>query len=414
MVSEHRPSPRQLFVTGTARSGSTLLLRMLATHPRLALACDPFLFFFKLLRDAILEGRAGGQPGEPLQDFYYHPARVEQLGLLLKADMHPPFAQAAWRANLPAILQRMAVENPVLASHAARIAGQDFRQALDSALELVGAHGPRQAAWTGFKEVWIIPFLPALARSFPQARFVVIQRDPRGVIASLLGLAQRDPSQMAHVVSYLRHWRLQAALLWLYARMPLMNGRLFMLRYEDLVRRPQETAGELCSFLELELHSDMLDASRYRDGAGGVWRGNPASGAVLRRIEPGLAEGWRAGLSSGLLKLVELVCWPDMEMFGYAPLSHDPLGLAQDPEMAQAFAEQERGDFSWRSDQGQPARELGAELTRRLLLGLSPQEAPAEMLRGAFLFADLHAELFELCRRRQETQAGPRRSFVGR
>ncbi len=390
-MSAARVEPGQLFITGTARSGSTLLLRMLAAHPRLALASDPFLFFFKLLRDVVLGGPATGD--EPLQDFYYRPGRAEQLTALLAADLDLPFAHDAWQANLPHTLTRLALENPSLRDGASGLAGHTFQKVMDSALALMASLGDGSPAWVGFKEVWVCPFLPALARSYPQARFLVIQRDPRGVAASLLGLARRDPSQMAHLVSYLRHWRLQAALLTRFQEEPLLAGRLLMVRYEDLVRQPRALAQELCSFLELEPDPGLADASRWRGGDGQVWTGNPASGEPLYRVAPEMAQGWRASLAPETLKLVELVCWPDMELFGYQPLSGDPASLPRDPQVALTYARQEQGRFSWRSDQGQPVLELGAELTRRLLLELPTEALTSSLVEAAFLFPEIHASL---------------------
>jgi len=55
--------------------------------------------------------------------------------------------------------------------------------------------------WVGMKEVWIIEFLTPLARAYPEARFIVIMRDPRAVIASMQALARSDPSQLAHTIA---------------------------------------------------------------------------------------------------------------------------------------------------------------------------------------------------------------------
>ena len=41
-----------LFVTGTARSGTNLVARMLDAHPEVSVACDPYFPLFHSLRNA--------------------------------------------------------------------------------------------------------------------------------------------------------------------------------------------------------------------------------------------------------------------------------------------------------------------------------------------------------------------------
>ena len=50
-----RPSP--LFVTGTTRSGGTLLARALSAHKEIMVASDPYLEMFRSLRNAIVRDR---------------------------------------------------------------------------------------------------------------------------------------------------------------------------------------------------------------------------------------------------------------------------------------------------------------------------------------------------------------------
>ena len=73
-----------------------------------------------------------------------------------------------------------------------------------------------------------------LARAFPDARIIVIERDPRAILASLAAMAERDVTQAAHVVSYLRHWRKNVVLARRFERDPALEGRLLRLAYEEL------------------------------------------------------------------------------------------------------------------------------------------------------------------------------------
>jgi hypothetical protein len=76
-------------------------------------------------------------------------------------------------------------------------------------------------------------------------------------------------------------------------------NRQFQLKFEDLVNQPEDTVGNLCQFLRLELHPDMLEpykekAQRMTDGVNAV---SEMSGDLKfhlhERIEPGAAERWK-------------------------------------------------------------------------------------------------------------------------
>jgi hypothetical protein len=390
---------KPLFLVGPARSGSTLLAKLLDAHPAVNLAIDPFLPLFRCLRDCLLAEHAGFRPGEPLQDFYYRPARRAQLEALMEADLETVFPDQTWRQLADLARARLGLENPGLVPALKRVGGRDFTQAFSSALDVVAVGGTGGETWVGMKEVWVIDFLPALARAFPEARFVVINRDPRGMLASLLRLARRDPSQMAHAVSYLRHWRKQIACLERYRQWPLISERLFTVRYEDLVEDPARQALALCGFLGLDYHEAMLDPTGYRGRDVGLpWPGNAASGRPLSRIETAQAVAWRRWLDSAICRLAELICWPDLELGGYWPMSADVRQLSADHGLWPTFLDLDRGDFSWRSDLGNPLLDFGAELTRRLMLQSDPALLETEPARCAFLFPEVGRRLGAIMR----------------
>lgn len=81
---------------------------------------------------------------------------------------------------------RASLESPRLDEQLVGISGGTFRNLCDSALDRIAcARNGENAVWVGTKELWTIEFIPVLAAAYPEARFVVTQRDPRVMIASL-------------------------------------------------------------------------------------------------------------------------------------------------------------------------------------------------------------------------------------
>jgi hypothetical protein len=390
---------RPLFVTGTARSGSNLLARMLDAHPDATVACDPFFPLFPPLRDALVAAsadpavRASLDPGAPLQDYYGTDARIRLLDAVQAGDLDVPLPAGAWAALRPAIARRMRHDCADLIPHLPEVAGPTYRALVADGLRLIEkARDAAGRAWVGFKDVWIVEFFRPLARAFPDARFLVIVRDPRAVVASMHAIERIDATQVAHTLSYARHWRKGVAFAEHYQGDPALAGRLRVVAYEDLVRAPEPTARGLCEFLGIPFVPAMLDASRYPDYATvGTWAGNSSFEAALGGISPELAERWRTALEPGARKLVELVCGPEMRRAGYAPD-----GAGADRADGEAFAylvRNGRQPLAWRSDLGDPLLDYGLELGRAALLAAPLETLDGPLVRRAFLFEDVFRRL---------------------
>lgn len=106
---------------------------------------------------------------------------------------------------------------------------------------------------------------PTLADWFPAACFIVMMRDPRDIIASMLDVGERH--RAASVPSlFVASGRDVAALVRLYRSYyaPLgqawtrLAGRTLVLRYEDLVRDPATSLARLTAFTGLTLRAEHL------------------------------------------------------------------------------------------------------------------------------------------------------------
>jgi hypothetical protein len=380
---------RPIFVLGLARSGTNLLARILDRHPRVAVALDPLLPLFRALRNEVVAARAPLgvrerlDPGAPFQDYYFAPDGAALLDCILDGSAELPVASADAARLRESIAARAALESPALAGRMSMLAGADFHAILRSALGIVATTKPR-AAWVGSKEVWVFEFVPLLARAFPDARFYAIERDPRAIVASLVAMAERDPTQAAHPPSYMRHWRKSIALSRRFAADPALGKRFRAVSYEHLVADPGAEARRICEELELEFSPTMLELSA--EG----WAGNSSYAHVDRDVYASSRERWRRGLSPEVIRTSDFLCGPEMALTDYRPETPPRL----DESVLGYLERAGRQAGSWRSDSGDVTSDLGGEALRYALLGVQGA-VDIGLLRRYFLFA----ETFEAIRR---------------
>ena len=366
-----------LIVTGPARSGTTLVARALSAHPRVEVAVDPLLPLVRATRDAL--AAAAGIPlpaGTPFLDGYGSARDRAVLDAVWEGDL----GVAAQAPPGPALAARAAHEAPDLAAALAALEGSTARDLWESALAAIARVRRAPAgSWAGTKEVWAAPLIPAMARAWPDARFVLVRRDPRAVAAS--NLAVGDPAQAGHPLSAARAWRAQEAVV---ARLrgEGLGARIHVVAFEALVADPGPALAGLCAFLGVEEDRGLLDAGRARGADGRPFAANTSHGPVAPGARPELSERWRTSLDPGALALVELVCGPEMEAAGMAPSGPaDPAAA-----LARLRADDAR-DWSWRTDAGDPDADLADELARRALIsGARPADGAG--VRRRFLWPE--------------------------
>lgn len=384
MGGERRP----LFVTGLTRGGTSLVARTLDAHPAVALAVDPFLPLHRdlrsgLLADAPAEVRAAHDPKAPFQDFYFRRDGLAVMDRLHAADGDPPVDPETAAALPRALAARVRLECPDLESAVPDLPAPTWGGWFDNMLDVVAARrGGAETRWVGTKEVWIIDNLPWLARRYPEARFIVVLRDPRDTLASILSVVAAGAAPPQHMVSILRHWRKYAALATTWTDADPFGDRLLVLRYEELVLRPEDTTRRLSGFLGLPHDPAMTRFEALTDPATGrPWNGNSfadarAAGLNSRTI------GRRNRLDRATIRLAEFLCGPEARLAGYADIDPD---VPVDAEMMAVMRADAAAPVDWRSDRGDFPLDLGGELVRHALLAARPSDLDETTARSCFL-----------------------------
>ncbi len=294
-----------VFVVGCPRSGTTLLQRMLNSHPQLAVINDSHFVARVPEKHApeTLEAATAGQ-SLPLS-----PALISGT-----QEYH-----RTWRVGLDnARLEQIAASQT------------DWSGFVAAVFDAVAAENGKPLA--GEKTPDYVRNLPLLHGLFPQARVVHIVRDGRDVALSLrdwahekkgpgrLEMWQRNPVAVAAI-----WWR------WLVESGRLAARRLpdlayLEVRYETLVQEPESTLRGVADFLGLDFSPRMLEFHAGR-------RRREAKSAKSAWLPPtrGLRD-WRKQLSSGQQRVFELLAGDCLEAGGYE-CTH---GIPSDTELRRA------------------------------------------------------------------------------
>lgn len=379
-------------VFGVARSGTNLISRMLDAHPQVAIALDPLMPLFKAWRNLAVTRygspalRAASEPTAAFQDYYFDQTAPELLKLILgaRAGLEVPSADQA--DIIAGISHRAALESPSLARALCALRGATIGELLKSAFRLIRdeavARGKRQVSAVGSKEVWTIEYAAALLRYFPQARAIVLHRDPRSVVASVAAMGKKDPTQAAHLISYLRHWRKHVAVANHLASLSEFSGRLHVVRFEDVLADPESHAKRMADFLGIAYHQEML-----APGAG-AWGGNSSFGPLQAPIDTAAAERWRKHLTKPVLETTQYYCGPEMGLVGYS----DAFSGKQSQAVIDVTIAADAAPGSWRSDSGNTQANLDWEGRRYDLLARSSEVASISDIERCFLFPSIYGK----------------------
>jgi hypothetical protein len=389
-----------LFSTGTARGGTGLFAHMLSAHSAIRIASDPLLALYKSFRNAAVG--AAAQPlmdtfdlESPLGDGYFTAERRMILDLIERADLSLPVAQSEWPRLRETLKRRGLLASADLVPHMDALSGDTYRAAFESSLAMIERARPTTVPlqWVGIHDNWTVDFFSPLARAFPDARFAIVIRDPRAVFSS--SLKEPDQTKVGNLVSYARcHRKLMAYAAYLQT-LPLFRNRLFVIRYEDLLIDPEGNCRKLCAFLGVDFEPGMLDTTTYINYAtGGVHDGMSNFETNAQGFVPARIDRWKAHLSPQRVDLIDLLCGPEMALWGYGTERIRP----SDPMPSSCLAtmiDEMTQPCAWRVDFQDPLRDLGFELFRREMLNGHAESGSAtdDVIRRCFLFPEVFARL---------------------
>ena len=256
---------RPIFIVGCPRSGTTLLQCILSVSEQ-AFSLPETHFFSYVLPTV------DATPSTALT-----PEMLRRTRAAFEADSDLPSLAALW----------------------ARLEAQVAAEALsliDVFLSIVEEYRTRPAARVIEKTPRHVLHLEQIGACFPDAVFVNVIREPIDVASSLLGVPFETSRS---VLSIAQRWTESVLAAAAYERRA--PGRLRSVRYEDLVRAPEDTVREVCEFVELPYAPAMLQEfgrqAARNVGRSETWKREVGQGVLLdrqgvwrTRMTPG--QGW--------------------------------------------------------------------------------------------------------------------------
>lgn len=212
--------PGLIFVIGAPRSGTTLLERMLSSHSRILGGPEPHLI-----------------------------TPLAHLGVWAKVDKAP------YDAILSAEAQKLFVSRLPRGE-------ADYWEACRAYCDVLygrylTAHGPDKHHCLDKTPAYAL-VLPFLTRVYPDARYVVITRHPIAMFASFAESFFDDDWEEAWRHNPLIERYIPAIAAFLRGSSP---TRVHV-RYEDLVRHPEEEFRRICTYLELPFEPEAIEYGR--------------------------------------------------------------------------------------------------------------------------------------------------------
>lgn len=297
------------------RSGTTLLARLLNVHPAIVCASDPMRPLVNSFRYDISNERYQNlhKRFDPLDDYFIH--NTDLLEKMLQSDLDKSLGCAP--CDLLSAVKNRAEDFSGIYSQSMNLS-QNLSTYHESVAYLLGliekCYGEdRNTRVIAFKEVWSNEFYPALKRNFPDAKCLLILRDPRAIVASKNATGEPYPCAFMG-----RQWRKLACLSsYLKKHYP---EDVLILNYEQLVQNPEESIRVICRLAGVDFVPELLDGSLYKDGWNKEWKQNSSFAiSSSQGINPGTIEKWKTLLCREEIATIELFTHDWMQIFGYQP-----------------------------------------------------------------------------------------------
>ena len=298
MISTLAFEQRACFIAGQAKSGTTLLVALLDSHPELLVLPEETAYFPTVLTKYAPRGRRA------------------QFDYLTKKSLSNVLfgGPCKWgkrnyatfpREQFLATFERAAFDPANAQEDLLVLMVKAYAATLGRSLDTVARWVEKTPANRNH--------VSAILTRFPDAKILVTLRDPRAILAAQIALEKTRQTGRFSTYYVIAHWRVAARL-----AKRVRDGDVpgLVVQYENLVHQPARTMHEVCSYLEIKFDPDtVLTPTKV----GQFWSGNSAARANFSKISTEPVARWQRELSEDEIGWVEWHCRDLMPEFGYAP-----------------------------------------------------------------------------------------------
>ena len=297
-VGEIPFTQRACLIAGSAKSGTTLLMALLDGHPALLPIPEETAYFPTVRR------KYRNAPRETQAAYLMNKAEsrllFEKEAVFYGNRDYRAFPREKFRDHFLQAMQDPARSGDdllaLMAESFAVVQGQDVN-ALSWWLEKTPANR------------WCVDDIRTV---FPHGRIILTMRDPRAVAAAIIQRAKKKSDPGFSMYLCVKFWLQTARLAWRDRNSP----DVLVVRFEDLLRTPDQSMRRVCSFLGVE-YTDCLSSPTK---AGVPWKGNSTGGPGFQGIDTTPIDRWKTVLEPTELAFIERLAAPWMERFDYPPI----------------------------------------------------------------------------------------------
>lgn len=306
---------KYLFLTGTGRSGTSLLDKLLHSHPAMSIGSQPFPYFFlnaKIKFEQLLNAKSRYPLSHLFMNQKYDLSEFEDF--LKNHQLTSDDVKNILRQNdnytgmltkgFPDFCDKKISEGSFYDVYC------QFSQLLRELLK------KDEIQYLGSKEIWMEEFIPYLLTK--GIKIIVIIRDPRDLICSF-GHGARSSEfigKIRPILYILRQWRKSVSFSLNFQDNPLFHW----LKYEDLVFNPKSTLNSVANHLGIEAFDKNNSFDEIYDQNGSLWKGN-SSFHKKRGLDMSSVGKYKEYLSINEVRYIESICFPEMKTLDYS-LSH--------------------------------------------------------------------------------------------
>jgi hypothetical protein len=293
---------RGLFIGGCPKSGTTLLLALLDSHPQLVVLPEETFY---------LEDRRHYTALGSYQAKLRRLLEKTDLRLLAKGWYEPGYDCSSTDARNYtgfdykrfAALAEEFIEQPWMNDSLL------FSEVIRAYAIVLGADWRHCVRWIE-KSTSNEVRAAALQELYPEAKLIQLVRDPRAVFASRKKHMMNSSGCHTKAHRLVREWNRSSREI---PRLRNQPDKFLVVRYEDLVKDPKSIMEKICQFAGFDFVPAMLKPTR----AGTEWQGNSAFQASFSDVSAATVDQWKDYLTEHEIWWIEMHCRKGMEIAGY-------------------------------------------------------------------------------------------------
>src|SRR5215467_5477489 len=294
---------RAAFVAGQAKSGTTLLVALLDSHPELLVLPEETAYFATVLTKY-------GPRGRRAQFDYLTKQSLSNVLFGGPCKWGKRSYETFPREKFLETFERAAFDPANARDDLLVLMVKAYAATLGRSLDTVTRWVEKTPANRNH--------VSAIVDRFPHAKILITLRDPRAILAAQIALEKTRQTGRFSTYYVIAHWRVAAKLA---RRVRDAEVPGLVVQYERLACEPAKTMEKVCEYLEIQFDPEIVLTPTK---IGEPWGGNSAAQIAFSKVSAEPASRWENELSEDEIGWVEWHCRDLMPEFGYEPRLRSP------------------------------------------------------------------------------------------